>query len=152
MVAAGRPPVAQSPGNEPINAANGNSLTRISGDPGTQVPGATMPILVQSSVAGAWVDGLPQWLKLPANAFHAQDTIVVGGVNVVCTGDVRATSFRNCTPPAASIPVGTVVSRTIAAGHTVTTTISATVEAGNTTYNVVSTVGFTAQSRTDLHR
>lgn len=136
-----RTPVAASPGPEPVDAANGTSLTRVSAV--SAGPPYTVTVATAASSAGPWANALPDWLRLPANAAHAVNVIVVGGVNRVCTGNVEPTRFRGCpAAPAGGLVAGTVVSRTISPGVTVTTTISPAVAAGSTNYTVVSTARF----------
>ena len=113
VVAAGKPPVALSPGPEPFLAANGTSLTRVSA-----IAGSTLTI--QTSADGiTWNNGVAGWLKWTG--------LTVGGVGVSCTGLTSALLSGCGNHPAAA--VNTPIIFTLANGTTVATTVSATTAA-----------------------
>jgi hypothetical protein len=126
VVAAGRPPVALSPGPEPFDVANGNSLTRMSA-----IAGGTLTIQTAAVSAGPWNAGVPAWLKWTQ--------IAVGGVPFVCTG-LTAAQLSGCGAHA-DFPVGTVITFTRPDGTTFTTTLTANAPVNSVTINMPA--GFT---------
>ena len=89
VVGAGRPPVATSPGPEPlVDAVDGTSLTRVSA---IDVANQRLTIQTAATSAGPWNTGVPNWMKQPAANVLAR----VGAFNLPCTGIVPG-ELRGC--------------------------------------------------------
>lgn len=116
VVAAGRPPVATSPGPEAlVDAATGNSLTRVSA-----IAGGGATLTFQTFVAGAWTNGaVPAWLKWT----------IAAGAGSTCT-TLTGTQLSTCAAHPA-YAAGTVVTFT----RPDLTTLATTVAAGGAALN-----------------
>jgi hypothetical protein len=121
VVGAGRPAVARSWGPTPT--------------------GVTVNATASGGTTLTLNPSVPSWLRVPAH------TITVAGSNVVCNGDVTATTFSGCGahPAFAS---GATVTTTISPGVTATTTLAAAAALNSATITVASTRGFFLASRT----
>lgn len=121
VVGAGRPAVARSWGPTPT--------------------GVTVNATASGGTTLTLNPSVPTWLRVPAH------TITVAGSNVVCNGDVTATTFSGCGahPAFAS---GAVVTTTISPGVTATTTLTAAAALNSATITVATTRGFFLASRT----
>ncbi len=127
VVGAGNPPVPLSPGNEPIDAVAGSSLTRVSA-----IAGGTLTIQTAAAAAGPWANGVPQWLR---------PTLTVGGVPFTCTG-LTGVTLSGCVHPAYA--AGAVVTFTSFDGVVTTGTLNA---ASAANANIVFTAGFNTALR-----
>jgi hypothetical protein len=83
-VGAERPPIALSPGNEPLRAGTSESATRVSAFNGGPLPAAT-DLTIQNWNGAAWVNGIPPWLR----------PTILAGAGSTCTA-VSGTQLSNC--------------------------------------------------------
>ncbi|MBY0494820.1 MAG: hypothetical protein K2Y23_11450 [Cyanobacteria bacterium] len=119
VVGAGRPPVAQSPGNEPLIAGGALSSTRVSA-----IAGGTLTI--QTWNGAAWVAGVPTWMKW--------NQLSTAAIPAIVCNNLTGTQATGCGAHP-NIPINTVATFTNTNGTTFTGVVNPASPLNNATIN-----------------